>query len=60
MRAIDTQTLLEEEVFANIELHNSPDELRGRLIEMPYVEHIDIFQGNFYYQYSCDSVLPFR
>ena len=57
MRAIDTQTLLEEEVFVNIELHNSPDELRGRLIEMPYVEHIDTFQGNFYNKYSLDSVL---
>ena len=48
MRAIDTYSLLAEEVFASIKLHNSPDELRGRLIEMPYIDHIDIFKGTFY------------
>ena len=45
MRAIDTCSLLDEEVFASIRLQNNPGELRGRLVEIPFIEHIDVFKG---------------
>ena len=45
MRAIDTSSLLDEEVFASISLQNNPGELRGRLVEILFIEHIDVFKG---------------
>ena len=52
MRAIDTYSLLEEEVFASIQLQNNPGEFRGRLVEIPFIEHIDVFKG---YGFSCSQ-----